>query len=475
MDERRGSITDDWQEIESAASVVSLATSDASDDPLLWSRPASPVFPPHDPLPPAPTAGASATAARSAIIINHDAPQDSSHPDDDHRDSSRRENPRSPTEFFENADNEPRQETYLESESESESESINPTECHKACCAAIESLNTVANLAHEIGSTRVSTLSMLRITCLEISMQAQELEKMLKTYSDYWTAQGQNISPDDMPLSPNVFHWISHLRVQVLRAQGELLNLKPEGSPGPSLPLNPTSIPLRVNSALSACLESLEDSQGILAEFLPILKAQVQISVHRGPTLILTSRNRDFDEFRTKWMNFPQREVGELQSQPRREPPHPAVCRIRRELYDLKDRIRMIAVFLSDMEAGSESLPLLEATPPVVRSLENMVEAISTILTNNGTDWIAYDLASRPKKTISYPEFLTLDPDILHDITGHLQAFQQELDIGCEVSFRTYTQEMIRNHQLYLLLEGGQLQELSSTMEFLESLLMSGL
>lgn len=131
----------------------------------------------------------------------------------------------------------------------------------------------------------------------------------------------------------------------------------------------------------------------------------------------------------------------------------------------------MIVVFLSQLCNSHPTPGIID--PSVTRSLVDLSEAITTILTNHGSEWIESDTRSTAQGLITYVQFLELDPDILHDINGHLDHFKEELDI--EKSERVaslYTPEMIHNHQVFLLLEGGQLNELRSVIEFLWSILI---
>ncbi|RSL52729.1 hypothetical protein CEP53_007996 [Fusarium sp. AF-6] len=442
-EKRRDSIADDWLEVESAASVLSLPDDD-DHDLYHHSQPTSPLLPPqvhHSPVSYEPE---NELAFEKSTL-----------------DSPRQPSERSPTPHNEATEDKPSasiDETLLDDDTYS----ATPIDCHKSCCTAITSLDDVAKLARELAGARVSTLSHLQSTCKGILTQAKDLETMLGAYAKHWVAQGSNVDADEMPLSASVWDWISNLRDELLRAQGEMQHLKPKEVSTDSTdsirpPLEAKDIPLSTNMALASCLEKLEDMQNTLADFLPIFKV-------------------DFDEFRTKWMNFPLKETDkEVQTSPsrapRRQPPHPAVCRIRRALYDLKDHIQMIVVFLSQLCNSHPTKGIID--PTVTRSLVDLSEAITTILTNHGSEWIESDTRSAPQGLISYAQFLELDPDVLHDINGHLDNFKEELDI--EKSERVaalYTPEMIHNHQVFLLLEGGQLNELRSVIEFLWSILI---
>ncbi|KAM0342039.1 hypothetical protein ACHAPU_009767 [Fusarium lateritium] len=426
----RASIADDWLEVESAASVISFDT---------LSRPAtpSPQSPPQDA--PAPTT--------DPLESHHDDHttahlQLSLRLKNDKDISSLTLEERQPG--LASQDQEPGR----QNDSESFDPSTNPGEFHKACRSATEALTVVATQARDLGGARISTMSLLCSTCRQLWQQTTELEKMLGVYAEHWASKGANMSFVDIPLNPDIWGLLSELNVQLLRAQSELCSLVPPEDNAP--PLLAKDIPLHINLALASCLESLEDTQELFTEFLPILKA-------------------DFNEFRTQHMAFPPVENAKSPKQPRRQPPHPSVSRIRRELYDMKDRFVMINVFLSTLENAPLSPKLTD--PLIFKSLQHIVEAISALLTNNPSEWIDSDMTPSFPGAISYPQFLTLDPDVLHDITSHLQGFQEELDIKPDQGDCYYSPQMIRNHQEVLLVEGGQLQELRSIIEFTESLL----
>ncbi|KAF7550232.1 hypothetical protein G7Z17_g5874 [Cylindrodendrum hubeiense] len=170
-------------------------------------------------------------------------------------------------------------------------------------------------------------------------------------------------------------------------------------------------------------------------------------------------------------MNIPTKEVDDADTPPRREPPHPDITRLRRELYSLKDQVRRSSVFLN-LLCNTSPQPAIPGAPAVIQCLDGIVEAISTILTNHASDWIESDLDSRSKQFIPYHEFVALDPDVIHDVTGHLEELQDQLDVGEEQLVGTHTAEMIRNHQLVLLTECGQMAELASIADLLESLIL---
>jgi hypothetical protein len=146
-----------------------------------------------------------------------------------------------------------------------------PGDYHKACQNATQALATVAKLAHDLGGHRISTMSLLRSTCEQLSTQTEDLCKMLEVYAAHWVSKGSNMSFVDIPLNPDMWDLMSELNAQLLRGQGDLCSLVPSDEDAP--PLLAKNIPLHVNLALARCLESLEDTQELFTEFLPILRA----------------------------------------------------------------------------------------------------------------------------------------------------------------------------------------------------------
>ncbi|KAM0289447.1 hypothetical protein ACHAO9_006100 [Fusarium lateritium] len=429
-EQRRDSIADDWLEVESAASVMSFDS----------------ISRPTTPSPPSPTQDAPVIATQS-IESQHDLPPTTTQL----AVRLKKEEPELPAPSKEpQPDSAPSQEDP-DAQHDVDPADPTPRDYHKACQNATEALTTVAKLAHDLGGRRISTMSLLCSTCEQLSSQTEDLGKMLEVYAAHWVSKGSNMSFVNIPLNPDIWDLISELNVQLLRGQGDLCSLVPSDEDAP--PLLAKNIPLHVNLALARCLEALEDTQEVLTEFLPILRV-------------------DFDEFKTRHMGFsPSRDVQSRKS-PRRQPPHPSVSRIRRELYDMKDRFVLINVFLSRLK-NAGPLPM-SIDPLLFKSLKCIVESISTLLTNNPSEWIDSDMAPSSPGIISYPQYLTLDPDVLHDITSHLQEFQDELDVEPGQIGSDYSPLMIRNHQEYLLFEGGKMDELCSVIEFTESLLVMG-
>jgi hypothetical protein len=184
---------------------------------------------------------------------------------------------------------------------------------------------------------------------------------------------------------------------------------------------------------------------------------------------------RDFDEFKTSSMSFPRYRAapaGDTRRERPADPPHPALARIRRQLYDLKDELQISLVFLTRLQHEVPAGTLPDA-PNAVRSLRDLVVAISTLVTNDSSDWLNRDLGQCTVPTITYHNFVNLDADILHDVKQHVEEFNTQLDVSSEPLFQKYSAAMIQNHQITSLNEGGQMYNLLSIISLLESVLMT--
>lgn len=180
----------------------------------------------------------------------------------------------------------------------------------------------------------------------------------------------------------------------------------------------------------------------------------------------------DFDQFRTKYMNFPQESSQNINHGQRREMPNPLISSIRKALYTLRDETNAILDLIVEIHSVDLKSVISTDAPALMNSLSNLHEAITLIVTNNASEWIESD-SSTSRKILPYPALASLSPDVLIVVTKNLSQIREELDIAADPMMRVQTtSQMIYNHQIAVLTEGGQMQELVSTASFLESLLM---
>lgn len=180
-------------------------------------------------------------------------------------------------------------------------------------------------------------------------------------------------------------------------------------------------------------------------------------------------------------MNFPDCEPTARDNHPCHPAPPAEIARIRQELYSLKDEIHHVYLVLDGIFKHVRTAERPEDADKVMESLQILSKVITTSLTNNGSEWIDSAISdteagrvgpSRPQR-MSYPAFASLSPDVLQDVTGHLGRFRVEIDVASEPWMHAgFSRRMVRNHQLVLLTECGQLSTLKATLDFLESMLL---
>lgn len=147
---------------------------------------------------------------------------------------------------------------------------------------------------------------------------------------------------------------------------------------------------------------------------------------------------------------------------------------LRNELYILRDKLRDLNHVLTHISQVNPQSAVSRKARDTTSCLSVLDEGLNFILTNNYTDWIQADLDGT-RKTLSFLAFSSLSPDMLDDVSTQLGQIHQNLDVeagqGDGLDEAT-TPSMIYMHQVAFLTEGGQLDEIESTAEFLKSLLM---
>ena len=105
----------------------------------------------------------------------------------------------------------------------------------------------------------------------------------------------------------------------------------------------------------------------------------------------------------------------------------------------------------------------------ILDSTVSVVQAIAKILTNNPSEWIESDITC--SKSMTYAQFATLDAEILHDVASQLKMYLDELDDECWEDEGSYSLQVVRNHQVGLLIHAGMLDQIKETVGFTKSLL----
>lgn len=160
------------------------------------------------------------------------------------------------------------------------------------------------------------------------------------------------------------------------------------------------------------------------------------------------------------------------------DPADATVAILREALYAVRDEIQNTVDILVTMRTVDDSPPMPRDVPAIISRLNRLREALMLILTNNASEWLESDLCDQ-RRILTYTAFVALSPETLRDGAEALAEIRRELDVGgaygwAAVGNTGVSREMAYRHQLVVLTDGGQMEELQSVADGLESLLLSG-
>ncbi|KAI9170769.1 hypothetical protein HJFPF1_00240 [Paramyrothecium foliicola] len=331
----------------------------------------------------------------------------------------------------------------------------NPTTLYKTLEAVTKLLEkTAAKVAKcKPDDDRCEPLSKLEDAVLALNDQCGELEPILRAYSKHWAAHGSGMAAGEVPIDARLFHWMSSLQTQVMEVQGNIKFLDIQKMRR----FHPKSTPYATEVHAKCYTEVFNASHTTMATLLPAIKS-------------------DFNLFNTRLMQFPvlQPRHG-ASSSTRRQPPNPAVARMRFQLYGLKDQIHAHYQLVKGLQSCYPPARMGDMTQ-ALQLLATLSAAATTILTNNGSEWIQSDLDARESdgpKVLPYADFVSLDADVLHDVAGHLKQMHHDLGLASvppeEICFSS---KPLQNHQLHMLTNEGSMKKLIAILEFTKSILM---
>ena len=286
---------------------------------------------------------------------------------------------------------------------------INPIRLQKA----LQSLrNILDDTAHSLSvlpalanTVREESLGI----CSLLSRQVAELIPIAAGYAKIWSKSSR-----DIPLDPNVYGWLSGVRVKVLGLQAEVRSISRQNS---------SDVPIAYFPDLLNIWYDLEDYEKKMSDFLPIIQV-------------------DFDEFQTQQMSIPiasSVDAGTAQraipirrsdpidipqpSTPSYSPPSAAplgpsshVWLLRHELYRLKDVIQQTITRLSNTSGLSKSAAALATD--IAALYNKLFDTLGFALSNHSSDWIDSGLSGG----LTFAEFLDLDTESIRDFAAQLEA-----------------------------------------------------
>ncbi|GKT43017.1 uncharacterized protein ColSpa_03198 [Colletotrichum spaethianum] len=280
-------------------------------------------------------------------------------------------------------------------------------------------------------------------SCHALMTQISELRPILTEYANQWE---KPLGAKDIPLDPSLSLWLSSLQTTVskLRRKSRLWTRHANTEEGKKV----HSALLRLDAALDNHVKQMND-------FLPIIHV-------------------DFNDYRTQHMSFPIEEIDEEAMSPKYTdtiPPRRTdrLSQVRNAIYSLKDQLQKTVEMMAICQ---NFLPEAASTTAsdIVRRLGSTFNAASLALTNNGSEWLDSDLGRAQIGLLSHAEFSNLDPSTLHDFKVRLQQICNL--VSSPADGHQWTDEMVRSHYVYMLVEQQQLDALCNIASILEDLMM---
>ncbi|KZL81951.1 hypothetical protein CI238_05925 [Colletotrichum incanum] len=280
-------------------------------------------------------------------------------------------------------------------------------------------------------------------SCHALMTQISELRPILSEYATQWE---KPLGAKDIPLDPSLSLWLSSLQtiVSKLRRKSRLWSRHANTEEGK-----------KVHSALLKLDATLNNHIKQMNDFLPIIQV-------------------DFNDYRTQNLAFPTEVIdGENQTTKHAGniPPRPTdrLSQVRNAMYSLKDQLQKTVEVLAISQNFLPEAASITASD-IVRRLGSTFNAASLALTNNGSEWLESDLGRAQIGLLSHAEFSNLDPRTLHDFKVRLQQICSL--VSDPADHHQWTEEMVRSHYVYMLVEQQQLDALSNIASVLEDLMM---
>ncbi|GKT64359.1 hypothetical protein ColTof4_06755 [Colletotrichum tofieldiae] len=244
---------------------------------------------------------------------------------------------------------------------------------------------------------------------------------------------------------------------------------KPEGTLGETLDLDDSLMdPVCISKTLESLYDYIADTLRRTGEQLAGLNDSLNMND------FLPIIQVDFNDYRTQNMPFPTEVIdGENKTTKHAGsiPPRPTdrLSQVRSAMYSLKDQLQKTVEILA---ISQNFLPEAASTTAsdIVRRLGSTFNAASLALTNNGSEWLESDLGRAQIGLLSHAEFSNLDPRTLHDFKVRLQQICSL--VSNPADHHQWTDEMVRSHYVYMLVEQQQLDALSNIASVLEDLMM---
>ncbi|KAI8245761.1 hypothetical protein K4K55_000532 [Colletotrichum sp. SAR 10_96] len=278
--------------------------------------------------------------------------------------------------------------------------------------------------------------------CKSLLAQVDSLTPILAAYAA--KCNQPTTTARDVPLDATLMMWIASLS-RTLWEIGFEFKIVESNNPGSSSPKRAPS--------LETLVGELESAAKQMDEFLPIIQA-------------------DFAEFQKKPMYvFPGITAAPAPKYEIETPNDYQRPRIRQTMYGLKKELQHAISILKDCQRW-----LPDAAKVIVGDVTNgmgiLFDVVGGIMPSNGPAWIEglTSETGRPR-LINYSEFGNLDPIVIEDYSARIQQICGLVHIDAAES-RTWSEEMIREHHVCMLIEQQQIDSLEHIVSVLKGMLL---
>ncbi|KAI8290469.1 hypothetical protein K4K60_005562 [Colletotrichum sp. SAR11_57] len=278
--------------------------------------------------------------------------------------------------------------------------------------------------------------------CKSLLAQVDSLTPILAGYAA--KCNQPTTTARDVPLDASLMMWIASLS-RTLWEIGFEFKIVESNNPGSSSPKRAPS--------LETLVGELESAAKQMDEFLPIIQA-------------------DFAEFQKKPMYvFPGITAAPAPKYEIETPNDYQRPRIRQTMYGLKKELQHAISILKDCQRW-----LPDAAKVIVGDVTNgmgiLFDVVGGIMASNGPAWIEglTSETGRPR-LINYSEFGNLDPIVIEDYSARIQQICGLVHIDAAES-RTWSEEMIREHHVCMLIEQQQIDSLEHIVSVLKGMLL---
>ncbi|KAI8189041.1 hypothetical protein K4K51_005632 [Colletotrichum sp. SAR 10_75] len=278
--------------------------------------------------------------------------------------------------------------------------------------------------------------------CKSLLAQVDSLTPILAVYAA--KCNQPRTTARDVPLDASLMMWIASLS-RTLWEIGFEFKIVESNNHGSSSPKRAPSLETLVGELESAAMQ--------MDEFLPIIQA-------------------DFAEFQKKPMYvFPGITAAPAPLYEIETPNDYQRPRIRQTMYGLKKELQHAISILKDCQRW-----LPDAAKVIVGDVTNgmgiLFDVVGAIMASNGPAWIEglTSETGRPR-LINHSEFGNLDPIVIEDYSARIQQICGLVHIDAAES-RTWSEEMIREHHVCMLIEQQQIDSLEHIVSVLKGMLL---